>query len=325
MKVVIYGAGGVGAFYGSALLKAGCDVRFIGRGKHLEAMQDSGLRIKRSWKPDNDEVVESIEAVGGLNELDGFIPDYVFVCVKYRDLEDVTEACKSLPESVCFVSLLNGVDAVETLAAAFGSPRVIAGSCVIISYVVEPGTILVQDSAYTILLGEWEGPSDSARVREICSLFTKAEVENIVMQDARSALWTKLISMGALGPISAVTRASVNEILSVPETRELLRQTMEEIKSVAKAVGVKVDVSVESTLKRLDKSENRHDLATVSTLRDVRDGLPTELEYLSGRIVHLGKLHNAPTPLSSTLYAALLPQHLRASNFISQRPDQPQI
>ncbi|KAJ8902094.1 hypothetical protein NDN08_006502 [Rhodosorus marinus] len=315
MKVVVYGAGGVGAFYGSALLKGGCDVRFIARGKHLEAIQERGLRIKRSWEPDNDEVF-SVEAVGDLNQLDGFVPDYVFVCVKYRDLEDVVEACRSLPDSVCFVPLLNGVDAVEILAAALGGPRVIAGACVIIAYVVEPGTIVVQDTRYTVLLGEWEGPSDSARVREICSLFTKGEVENEVMQDARQALWAKMLTMGALGPISAITRASVNEILAIPETRELLRETMQEIKSVAKAIGVELGNPIESIFKRLDISGARHDDATVSTLRDVMDGRPTEVEYLSGRIVHLGKLHNVPTPISSTLYAALLPQHLRASNSI---------
>mmetsp|Transcript_18408 Transcript_18408/g.73828 ORF Transcript_18408/g.73828 Transcript_18408/m.73828 type:complete len:325 (+) Transcript_18408:2643-3617(+) len=312
MKAVIYGAGGVGAFYGSALLKGGCDVRFIARGKHLEAIRQHGLRIKRSWEPNDDEVV-SVEAVGDLNELDGFVPDYVFVCVKYRDLEDVVEACRSLPESVCFLSLLNGVDAVEILAAVFGSPRVIAGTCSIISYVVEPGTILVQDTKYAVMLGEWEGPPDSPRLREICSVFSKGEVENGVMRDARSALWTKMTTMGALGPISAVTRAPVNEILAIPETRELLRETMEEIKSVAEAIGVDLGYSSEFILERLEKSEDRHDDATVSTLRDVMDGRPTEVEYLSGRIVHLGKLHNVPTPISSTLYAALLPQHLRAS------------
>ena len=45
MKILVMGTGGVGGFFGGKLANAGYDVRFIARGKHLEAMKKDGLKI----------------------------------------------------------------------------------------------------------------------------------------------------------------------------------------------------------------------------------------------------------------------------------------
>jgi 2-dehydropantoate 2-reductase len=46
MRVAIIGSGGIGGPYGAALVVAGADVTFVARGRHLAAMQKSGLRIE---------------------------------------------------------------------------------------------------------------------------------------------------------------------------------------------------------------------------------------------------------------------------------------
>ena len=46
MNILIYGAGGVGGYFGAKLAKAGNDVTFIARGEHLKAIQKNGLQIK---------------------------------------------------------------------------------------------------------------------------------------------------------------------------------------------------------------------------------------------------------------------------------------
>ena len=45
MKVVVFGAGAVGSFWGGLLARAGHDVRFIARGAQLAALKTEGLRI----------------------------------------------------------------------------------------------------------------------------------------------------------------------------------------------------------------------------------------------------------------------------------------
>ena len=46
MKISIMGAGAVGAYFGALLARAGQDVTFIARGKHLQAMREKGIRVK---------------------------------------------------------------------------------------------------------------------------------------------------------------------------------------------------------------------------------------------------------------------------------------
>ena len=43
MKVAVYGAGAVGAYFGGRLAEAGTEVSFIARGAHLEAMREGAF------------------------------------------------------------------------------------------------------------------------------------------------------------------------------------------------------------------------------------------------------------------------------------------
>ena len=44
MNIVIIGAGGIGAFYGMILHKAGCNIKFIARGQNLEYLKKNTFR-----------------------------------------------------------------------------------------------------------------------------------------------------------------------------------------------------------------------------------------------------------------------------------------
>ena len=52
MKILVVGAGGVGGFYGGRLAHSGCDVTFVARGAHLEAMRAHGLVIENRTQGD---------------------------------------------------------------------------------------------------------------------------------------------------------------------------------------------------------------------------------------------------------------------------------
>ena len=46
MKIAVIGAGGVGGYFGGRLAQAGHDVTFVARGRHLDALRSTGLRIE---------------------------------------------------------------------------------------------------------------------------------------------------------------------------------------------------------------------------------------------------------------------------------------
>jgi len=52
MKIAVFGAGAVGGYFGGRLAPSGEEVIFIARGKYLQAMKNSGLKIDsiNGWK-----------------------------------------------------------------------------------------------------------------------------------------------------------------------------------------------------------------------------------------------------------------------------------
>ena len=50
-RIAVYGAGGVGGYFGARLAQAGAEVHFLARGAHLQALREHGLRV-RSVKGD---------------------------------------------------------------------------------------------------------------------------------------------------------------------------------------------------------------------------------------------------------------------------------
>ena len=45
MRIAVYGAGGIGGYFGGRLAQAGSDIHFIDRGAHLQALREHGLRV----------------------------------------------------------------------------------------------------------------------------------------------------------------------------------------------------------------------------------------------------------------------------------------
>src|SRR5215475_14372180 len=46
MRIVVFGTGGAGGYFGGRLAAAGEDVTFVARGEHLRAIHDHGLCIQ---------------------------------------------------------------------------------------------------------------------------------------------------------------------------------------------------------------------------------------------------------------------------------------
>ena len=81
------GTGGVGGFFGGKLAHAGYDVKFIARGKHLEAMKQNSLKIISET---GDFTINPVNVV--TNPQDFETPDLILLCVKAYDTES-TATC----------------------------------------------------------------------------------------------------------------------------------------------------------------------------------------------------------------------------------------
>lgn len=311
MRIAVFGAGAVGAYFGGRLAQTGeHDLHFIARGAHLRAMQERGLRVE-SLKGDF-----SLPPLQATDDPAGIGPvDAVLVGVKAWMVSEAAEAMRPLiGAETIVVPLQNGVEAAGQLAAVLGDEHVLGGMCRIFSELVAPGHIRHFGSEPLVVLGEMDN-RPSQRAERLRAALERAGVAARVPPDIRTAVWEKLLFVGPVGAMGAVTRAPLGIVRSIPETRALLQQAMEEVVAVARGQGV--TLPEDAVADSLIYADNSPAEATSSMQRDIMEGRPSELEAQTGAVTRLGRQAGVPTPLHDTVYASLLPMERRARGTIA--------
>ncbi len=311
MRIAVYGAGGVGGYFGGRLAQAGVDVVFIARGEHLEAMRSVGLKVESIG---GDFTLDSVTATD--DPADAGAVDVVIVATKAWQVEEAAKAMgPMLGKHTFVVPLQNGVEAPEILARVLGKERVVGGLCGLLSHIAGPGHVRHVATPAFIKFGELDNrPSD--RIDDLRRCFERTEGVRVeVPADIEAALWTKFLFIAGWGAVGAVSRAPVGVLRSRPEPRELMRQAIAEIHAVAVARGVALDPEiVDKTMRGIDGlSED----GTASMQRDVMSGRPSELEMQTGAVLRLGQEAGVDTPVNRFIYSSLLPMELRARGKLS--------
>ncbi len=307
MNIVIYGAGGVGGYFGARLVEAGNNVTFIARGKHLEAIQKNGLQLK-SIK--GDYLVYPAKATSEISEVKNI--DLILICVKTWQLAEVSEKIKpALNSNTMVISLLNGAENASILCGIIDKKHVLGGLCKVISKIEDYGVINHISYEPTIVFGELDNKK-SKRALILEQLFLNAGIKTILAEDIQKEIWTKFLFISTISAIGALTRATLGEMIAIPQIKKMMFQTAKEIESIALAKGVYLP---EDTIeKQFQIIASQPFDATSSLQRDVLDGKPSELEAQNGTIVRMGKELGIPTPVNSFIYYCLLPQEKKARN-----------
>jgi 2-dehydropantoate 2-reductase len=305
MRVAIFGAGSVGGYFGGRLSQAGEDVVFIARGEHLNAMLTHGLRVDSI---NGDFEVQPIEATDDPSKI-GQV-DMVLVGVKAWQVPEAAEAIRPLIGPETFVlPLQNGLDAPAQLSLALGEQNVLGGLCGLFCYIAEPGHIVHAGVDPFIKFGELDNHR-SQRVELLLNSFKRAGVNAEVPPDIQVAMWMKFLLITVWSGMGAVTRAPVGIWRSLPETRRMAEQGIEEIIAVAAARDISLpEDALRTTMTMYDGLVPQ---STASLQRDVMAGRPSELEAQIGAVVRLGKEADVATPQHTFIYHSLLPMELRA-------------
>ena len=298
MRIAVFGAGGVGGFFGGRLAHAGEDVTFIARGEHLRAIKAGGLKVE---SPSGDFVVFPAKATDDVTEV-GEV-DLVILGVKAWQVPEAAHEMKPLAGSrTTVLPLQNGVDAVSQLVAELGSDRVIGGLCRIVSFVVGPGHIRHAGFTPSIIIGELDNRR-TARTDTIEQVFKNAGLEISVAEDIQVALWTKFLFIASFSGVGAMANAPAGVVRSDPKWRSHLLNAMEEIYALAHARGIKLPAnSVDTVMASVDSLPEE---ATSSMQRDVAAGKPSELESQNGAVVRMAREAGIDVPTHTLIYQAL--------------------
>ncbi|MEU4602716.1 2-dehydropantoate 2-reductase [Kribbella sp. NPDC023972] len=293
--VAVVGAGGVGGYFGGRLAKAGHEVSFVARGKHLEALRADGLAV-RSVAGDFE--LRPVRVTGDAAEIG--VVDYVLVCVKTWQLADAITAIEPLVgDRTAIVTVQNGVEAPDQVAAVYGREAVLPGAAEVIAYVESPGTIRHLGGPGRLTFAEWDS-RPTPRTEWLRTAFVDAGLLAVVSDDIWAGLWTKFLSVVPGGGLGTATGAAYGVMRSRPGTRKLLTEAITEIRDVALALGIQLpDDVVPKTLGWIDSLPAD---GTTSLQRDILAGRPNELDAWTGAVVRLGDRAGVPTPVNSFLY-----------------------
>jgi len=161
-----------------------------------------------------------------------------------------------------------------------------------------------------IRLGELDN-SRSQRIAAMQVALDKAGVQTDIPDDIRLAMWKKFLFIAPVSGVTAVTRATLGAVRSLPETRDLVERAMHEVVAVGQATGVGLTTAdVEKTMRLFDASPAD---GTTSLQRDIEAGKRSELHSQIGAVVQMAERHAIPVPICDVLFRTLLPQEMKAA------------
>jgi len=314
MKIAIIGAGAIGGYLGVRLALAGEDVTFLVRGAKLQAIRQHGIKLVAS--DGSEQVARQVRATNDYRTAGAH--DVVVLAMKAHQLGAVADDVPLLcgPDTVV-VPMQNGipfwyfhklpgpfeghtlesVDPGGRIGRAIAADRVLG--CVVYpaSELVAPGVIRhIEGDRFP--LGELDG-STSARAQAVSEAFQRAGFKAPLLPDIRAEIWLKLWGNLVFNPVSALTRATLEDICRFAPTRELAAIMMSEAQQVAAKLGVTFRVSID---KRIAGAE-RVGAHKTSMLQDIEAGREPEIEALVGSVVELARLTHTPTPHIDAVYA----------------------
>ncbi len=141
----------------------------------------------------------------------------------------------------------------------------------------EPG-LVEHKMGQGLIVGEPAG-GESARVRELAALLTRAGFDATVSADVRRDIWYKLWGNMTMNPVSAITGATVDRVLADPLVMAFCSQAMRE----ASAVGARIGCAIEQTPEDRHVITRRLGSFKPSMLQDVEAGRALELDAIVAR------------------------------------------
>lgn len=299
MRIVIVGAGGVGGFFGAKLARAGDDVTFLARGAHLAAIWRDGLRVRSTIEG---EFVAKPDAVDDLTGRPA--ADVVLLCVKSFDTDDaLAQIAPVVAPKTMIVSLQNGVEAPERIAARFGEAHALGGVVYVFATIEAPG-IIAHRFLGKVAIGELDGRI-TPRAERLRTAFTAAGIPVDLTSEIRRTMWEKYLFICAQAGMSALTRASTGAMRAVPETWRMYRAILEELAAIGVRAGAGLPADVVDRL--MTNAEGLAPDTTASLHHDLVSGKRLELEGLHGHAVRLAERYGVSVPMTWAVYAALKP------------------
>ncbi|OFW86916.1 MAG: hypothetical protein A3B66_07275 [Alphaproteobacteria bacterium RIFCSPHIGHO2_02_FULL_46_13] len=296
MRVLVVGAGALGAYYGSLLSKAGHHVHFIARGNNLVALQSKGIRIVSDIDGFELNHVEVSERVP-----DSFLPDIALVTVKNYDLENALEICHRIGENAAILTLQNGLWAHEAAAHSFPDNLILPGLTYATLTLEDPGVVRQCGGKPLIQFGSNNGITE--KVNFFAVAFKESGINTQVSENIHLNLWEKFSFICALSSVTSAFQSSIGSIRDNQLQWNSFCEAMKESVGVARIY--QPDLPNDLLHIHLEKAKKLAYTSRSSMLDDLLKGRKIELPWLSEDLILRAKKVNFLTPMTLSLVKSI--------------------
>jgi 2-dehydropantoate 2-reductase len=295
-KIYVLGAGAVGCYFGGMLARAQHDVTFIARPGRAQALNEFGLIMDCKAFHETIQVKASSDLATLKNA------DLVLLSVKSLDTERTLAQIQSiLPSKAVILSLQNGVANIE-IASNIISNSVYAAVVYVAAGMVGHRT-MKHHGRGELLIGNLKESAigDEKNLKEICKLFETADVSCSISPQIKKEMWLKFLVNCSFNAISGIGQIPYGEMVKSPDIVNLIEEIVKEFLAIAALENVNITLS--EALAINDSIASTMLTQVSSTAQDLARKKMTEIDFLNGYIVELGKQHGVATPYNESVRA----------------------
>ena len=295
-KIYVLGAGAVGCYFGGLLARAHHDVTFIARPERAAALNASGLEL--DCKAFHETV--KVKASSDLSVLSD--ADLVLLSVKSLDTERTMADVKSiLPSKAVILSVQNGIANIDIASKIVANPVYVA--VVYVAAGMIGHRTMKHHGRGELLIGNMKESAlgDEQNLKEICKLFEAADVPCTISPQIKREMWLKFLVNCSFNAISGIGQIPYGEMVKSHGVVKLIEEITREFLAIAALENVNITLA--------DALAANESIATTmvtqisSTAQDLSKGKMTEIDFLNGYIVELGKRYGVATPYNESVNA----------------------
>ena len=196
------------------------------------------------------------------------------------------------------VSLMNGVDSEEIIAAKIGAEHVLPSLIKVASHKEADGYHFNPETTIGIIYGELAAPLKSERVQAVEALLAGTGIHSRVTPYIKEEIWSKFRLNVCNNLPQAILGAGVGCYQSSAHMKAISEGLCHELEAIAVAKGI--------DLSKVDASSRHGSLVPpatrYSTLQDLDAGRHTEIDMFSGALMRMGQELGIPTPYNEYTY-----------------------
>ncbi len=286
MNIIVLGAGAIGSLYGAKLSKLN-NVILVARKEHANNINKNGLKItgleNKTYRlkaiteinkiEDNTlillttKVYDSAKAINDIKNL--IKKDTIILCLQnglYSNLVSLIQA-KSVGKK-CLV-----LRAITNFGAAF----------------LKPGVVQYNNYSYTAI-------EKNTKSFAIAKLFAECGLNGYVSKNIKEDMWKKLILNCVLNPLTAILMVE-NRGITDEKINPIKKIIVDECLKVAKKDGVSFNLDFVKIINDVFKNSKN----VSSMQQDLIKGKHTEIDYLNGAVVKMGKRYGIRCSVNEAL------------------------